>query len=158
MVCDPSPVMEQVQAKKKPSLRARQKELRKKQMLEAARKLFIANGYSKTSIETIAQNAEVGVATVYTYFENKENLAANLIRSDINEIFWEVSRDQIDRRTRQLPQVHYRRTAAGIRQRSENKWSRGRSVGLDTPKSDCSNRQGFGSREGIRSCRRTAGR
>ena len=92
MVCDPSPVMEQVQAKKKPSLRARQKELRKKQMLEAARKLFIANGYSKTSIETIAQNAEVGVATVYTYFENKENLAANLIRSDINEIFWEVSR------------------------------------------------------------------
>jgi len=92
MVSSSSPVIEPVQARKKPSLRARQKEVRKNQMLEAARKLFIANGYSKTSIETIAETAEVGVATVYTYFETKENLAANLIKHDVIEIFAEVDR------------------------------------------------------------------
>ncbi|ASK89694.1 TetR/AcrR family transcriptional regulator [Sphingorhabdus sp. SMR4y] len=92
MNCKPSPVIEITRGQKKPSLRARQKEVRKNQMIEAARKLFIANGYSKTSIEAIAETAEVGVATVYTYFENKEGLAAALIRSDVSQIFEEVDR------------------------------------------------------------------
>lgn len=88
----PGPVIEIDKTQKKPSLRARQKALRKSQMLEAARELFIANGYSKSSIEAIAETAEVGVATVYTYFETKEGLAAALIKSDVDKIFKEVDR------------------------------------------------------------------
>ncbi len=68
-----------------PSLRARQKEARRAQMLEAARTLFLSNGYGKSSIEAIAEAAEVGVATVYTYFETKEGLAAAIIRKDVGQ-------------------------------------------------------------------------
>jgi AcrR family transcriptional regulator len=74
-----------------PSLRVRQKIARRGQMLEAARELFVANGYGKTSIEAIAEAAEVGVATVYTYFESKEGLTAELIHKDIAEMLREVA-------------------------------------------------------------------
>lgn len=67
------------------SLRTRQKEARKEQMLEAARGLFLTNGYGKTSVEAIAEAAEVGVATVYTYFETKEGLAAAIIYKDVGQ-------------------------------------------------------------------------
>lgn len=72
------------------SLRARQKAARKAQMLEAARALFLAKGYGKTSIEAIADAAEVGVATVYTYFETKEGLAAAIIRKDVGQTIEEA--------------------------------------------------------------------
>lgn len=72
------------------SLRARQKAARKTQMLEAARALFLANGYGKTSIEAIAEAAEVGVATVYTYFETKEGLAAAIIQKDVGQTIEEA--------------------------------------------------------------------
>lgn len=59
-------------------------------MIEAARSLFLANGYGKTSIEAIAEAAEVGVATVYTYFETKEGLAAAIIRKDVGQTIEEA--------------------------------------------------------------------
>lgn len=59
-------------------------------MLEAARSLFVANGYDKTTMEAIAEAASVGVATVYTYFENKEGLAAAIIRKDNTKMFEEA--------------------------------------------------------------------
>lgn len=59
-------------------------------MLEAARELFLANGYGKTSIEAIAEAAEVGVATVYTYFETKEGLAAAIIQKDVGQTIEEA--------------------------------------------------------------------
>lgn len=68
------------------SLRARQKKARREQMIEAARALFVAQGYGKTTIEAIAEEASVGVATVYTYFETKEGLAAALIKKDISDL------------------------------------------------------------------------
>lgn len=74
-----------------PSLRARQKIARREQMLEAARVLFVANGYGKTSIEAIAEAAGVGVATVYTYFESKEGLTSALIHKDIGQTLQEVA-------------------------------------------------------------------
>lgn len=88
---NPSPAIQTAGGHTKPSLRARQKEARKKRMLEAARTLFVANSYGKTSIESIAEAAEVGVATVYAYFESKEGLAATLIRHDVNQILDEIA-------------------------------------------------------------------
>ena len=55
-------------------------------MLNAARELFIDTGYSKTTMDAIAERAEIGVATVYTYFGNKENLFADLARRDMSEL------------------------------------------------------------------------
>jgi AcrR family transcriptional regulator len=65
------------------SLRARQKKARSDQIIEAARRLFVANGYSKTNMDAIAEAAEVGVATIYIYFENKEGLVSALIQKDM---------------------------------------------------------------------------
>lgn len=73
------------------SLRNRQKLARREKMIEAARTLFVANGYDKTTMEAIADAASVGVATVYTYFENKEGVAAAIIRKDNAKVFDEAN-------------------------------------------------------------------
>ena len=73
------------------TLRDRQKIRRRESMLHAARELFIDTGYNKTTMDAIAQRAEIGVATVYTYFGNKENLFADLARRDMTELRDEAS-------------------------------------------------------------------
>lgn len=69
--------------------KAREKEQRSNDILEAARKLFYADGYDDVSMADIA--AEVGIKkpTLYLYFKNKEALffalvaRANTIRNDL---------------------------------------------------------------------------
>jgi len=68
------------------SLRSRQKTQRRVTMLTAARGLFVERGYSKTTMDAIAARAEVGVATVYTYFVNKEGVFAELAKMDMAEL------------------------------------------------------------------------
>ncbi len=68
------------------SLRDRQKLQRREDMLIAARSLFVERGYSKTTMDAIADRAGVGVATVYTYFTNKEGVFAALARMDMSEL------------------------------------------------------------------------
>jgi len=55
-------------------LRRKQKEKREKAIIEAAKSLITEKGYRNTSIEDIAKEAEVGVATVYNYFSTKQEL------------------------------------------------------------------------------------
>jgi AcrR family transcriptional regulator len=52
-------------------------------ILEAARHLFVANGYAATTIQAIADRAEVAVQTVYAAFGNKRELMRQLIESTI---------------------------------------------------------------------------
>lgn len=66
------------------TLRDRQKQHRRDSMLDAARQLFVETGYSRTTMDAIAERAEVGVATVYNYFGNKETLFAELARRDMS--------------------------------------------------------------------------
>lgn len=68
------------------SLRTRQKQERRERMLVAARSLFIEHGYTGTTMDAIAQCAQVGVATVHTYFATKEGLFAELARMDMSEL------------------------------------------------------------------------
>lgn len=68
------------------SLRERQKKARSEQILAAARKMFLNHGYSKTNMEAIADEAEVGVATIYSYFESKEGVVRALIEKDFNDV------------------------------------------------------------------------
>jgi AcrR family transcriptional regulator len=55
-------------------------------MLVAARTLFVERGYSSTTMDAIAEQADVGVATVYTYFGSKEGVFAELARMDMSEL------------------------------------------------------------------------
>jgi len=55
-------------------LREKQKERRERDILDAATGLIEAKGWENTSVEEVAAQAEVGVATVYNYFGSKIDL------------------------------------------------------------------------------------
>lgn len=79
-------------------LRERQKTRRRADILAAGQQLFMQQGYAATNMESVAELAEVGVATVYNYFGTKGRLLADILRSDFNQLF-EQGEDLI----RQLP-------------------------------------------------------
>ena len=60
--------------------RLREKELRYSSILKAAETLFAQKGYHQTSIEEIADLAEVSTGSVYFYFKNKEDLLITLMQ------------------------------------------------------------------------------
>jgi len=70
-------------------LRGRQRARRREAILAAAGALFTENGYQATSIEAIAERAEVGVATVYNYFGSKGTLLAQLLEPEFDALYTE---------------------------------------------------------------------
>ncbi|AUB60668.1 Bacterial regulatory protein, tetR family [anaerobic digester metagenome] len=54
--------------------REREKEQRHNDILKAAEKLFLSRGYDDVSMNDIAQEVELSKATIYLYFDNKEEL------------------------------------------------------------------------------------
>ena len=62
-----------------PNLRERQKESRRRKILQAAREQLVANGFEATTIETIAEAAEVSAVTVYNYYGTKTGLLLALV-------------------------------------------------------------------------------
>jgi AcrR family transcriptional regulator len=59
---------------------------RKRQaILDAARALFLANGYGGTSMDDVAARAAVSKQTVYKHFADKERLFRAIITGDIQE-------------------------------------------------------------------------
>jgi AcrR family transcriptional regulator len=55
---------------------------KKEQILEGARRVFLAEGYEGASMSLIAREAGVSKGTLYVYFENKEALFAAFIQSE----------------------------------------------------------------------------
>lgn len=58
--------------------REREKKQRRQQIVDAAKKVFSANGFNKATMGDIAREAEISPATIYLYFNNKEDLFASL--------------------------------------------------------------------------------
>lgn len=56
----------------------REKDLRRKQIQNAAKQVFIEKGFSSATMEDIAEKAELSTATIYLYFKNKGELYASL--------------------------------------------------------------------------------
>jgi AcrR family transcriptional regulator len=54
--------------------RERKKQVTRGRIVEAARRLFAEQGYQSTTIEQVADAADVGVGTLYNYFGAKERL------------------------------------------------------------------------------------
>ena len=57
------------------------KEKRKKEIIDATLKLFSQKGYEATSMSQIAELAGIGKGTIYEYFESKEELILNAVKS-----------------------------------------------------------------------------
>lgn len=56
----------------------REKERRRKQIIVAAKRVFIKNGFNRATMENIAKEAELSAGTLYLYFKNKSDLWATL--------------------------------------------------------------------------------
>ena len=56
----------------------REKERRRQQIIVAAKRIFSAKGFNKTTMEDIAREAEISPGTIYIYFKNKDELYASL--------------------------------------------------------------------------------
>ena len=59
---------------KKISRKQKETNLRKQNILEAAEKLFLANGYEDTTMNQIATESEFSKGTLYNYFKSKDDL------------------------------------------------------------------------------------
>lgn len=59
---------------KRPSLRQRNHERIRQRILDTALALFSAQGYEQTTMDAIAERAEVGRATLFKYFPTKSSL------------------------------------------------------------------------------------
>jgi AcrR family transcriptional regulator len=71
---DPEPAQEHRQAPAKVGLRERKKARTRAAIREHAMRLFHEQGYGETTVEQIAEAAEVAQSTVFRYFPTKEDL------------------------------------------------------------------------------------
>ena len=72
---DPSPARnQQASSAIEPGLRARKKQETRRQIYEAASRLFAARGFDAVPVAEIASTANVSVVTVFNYFPTKEDL------------------------------------------------------------------------------------
>jgi AcrR family transcriptional regulator len=56
----------------------REREMRRQQIMVAAKRVFTRSGYEKSTMEDIAREAELSPGTIYLYFKSKDELYASL--------------------------------------------------------------------------------
>jgi AcrR family transcriptional regulator len=61
--------------------------IRPEQLLDAARRVFAARGYSAATVQDVADAAGVAKGTVYLYFASKEELYLAALRKGLDELF-----------------------------------------------------------------------
>lgn len=69
--------------------RARRKEARPGELLDAALDLFLEKGFAATRVEEVAQRAGVSKGTLFLYFASKEELFKAVVRENISGRFAE---------------------------------------------------------------------
>lgn len=84
---------------KKPSLRQRNHERIRQRILETALSLFTAHGFDQTTMDAIAEQAEVGRATLFKYFPTKSSLLLPLAQ----QILFAELRPQVQTLLEQQP-------------------------------------------------------
>jgi len=73
-------------AKQEPSRRERKKQANKARMLKAVRDLLQTQGFDKTSIEQIAEAADVSKSTFFNYFPTKESLLVEIAAQEVQDL------------------------------------------------------------------------
>ena len=70
--------------------REREREGRRQLILDAARKMLVEKGLNDTSMNQIAQLAELGVSTIYFYYRSKEELFAALQQEGLDLLYAKI--------------------------------------------------------------------
>lgn len=68
------------------SIRIQKKQATRNEILSAAKQLFLQQGYDATTTRQIAENAEVGIGTVFAHFSDKHTLLRELLWRDIQVV------------------------------------------------------------------------
>ena len=74
--------------------REREREQRKNEIIDAAEELFFNKGYENTSMESVAEKAEISKGTIYLNFENKNDLLHAIVHralTILEELFENVA-------------------------------------------------------------------
>lgn len=66
--------------------RAARAQARREEILDAAQKIFTSKGYAEAGIADIAAELAIGHGTIYRYFENKRDIAAQVLDRAIYSI------------------------------------------------------------------------
>lgn len=64
--------------------RVREKEARRRSVLDATRQLVIERGFNGTTTKTIAERCELSEATLFSYFQNKDEIFLSLLFEGID--------------------------------------------------------------------------
>ena len=92
--------------------RAREKELRRRSILDAARAVFFEGGFQLATVDDVAARAEVSKGTVYLYFESKETILAHLLLEGLEQLV-DVLEDAYAAEREMSPTERLRRLAMG---------------------------------------------
>ena len=96
-------------------LRAEQAELTRQRVLDAARVLFVRDGYADVTMQAVASEARVAYQTVYSQFGNKLQLALELCASEFPHIGPTVAQ-LVEARDRRDPEAWLRMMGTFARQ------------------------------------------
>ena len=62
------------------------KDYTREQIVEIAKRVFLKNGYAKTSMRDIAAGAGIGVSNIYNYFKSEDELFRHIVGLLITEL------------------------------------------------------------------------
>ena len=85
----------------------RERERRRQQIIVAAKRVFSKKGFSRATMEDIANEAELSPGTLYLYFKNKEKLIVEVARRAIILLnsFTSKAAEQVDHAIEKLGQM-----------------------------------------------------
>ena len=86
--------------------RQKEKELRRQQIQEAARAFFAEKGFVGTTIEDIANKAELSPATIYQYFKDKDDLYAQLNIESLTALMKKVEKVSKNKKFNHEQKIH----------------------------------------------------
>ncbi len=69
----------------------REKEARRNAILEAARPIFFQNGFQATTMDQIAEEAELSKGTLYLYFPSKDDLYGTILLEGLENLHTRLS-------------------------------------------------------------------
>jgi len=75
-------------------LRERKKLKTQAAIVESAKRLFLSEGYAKTTMNDIAFDCDVGVGTLYNYYKSKAELLIEIFRADLPDLSVKVGEIQ----------------------------------------------------------------
>lgn len=74
--------------------KVRERKLRRRMIMDLAQQLFRSKGYTATTMEDIASEAELSPATIYLYFKNKAELYGAISAQEVGDLLEQLKQIQ----------------------------------------------------------------